>query len=90
MEGVVPAHPLNPNNGQTKRVLVIWRKQTGNMEQDNAVLDWFADSINLNKKEPKYDIVYVNGCNNLGADRNETDSYEVRLIEEDFFKKMWN
>jgi adenine-specific DNA-methyltransferase len=89
LEGVVPAHPLNPNNGQTKRVLVIWRNLTGDMEQDNAVLDWFADDLRLNDKVPEYDIVYVNGCNNLGADRKETDSYQVRLIEEEFFRKMW-
>lgn len=88
LEGVVPAHPLNPNNGQTKRVLVIWRNLTGDMEQDNAVLDWFADDLRLNDKVPEYDIVYVNGCNNLGADRKETDSYQVRLIEEEFFRKM--
>ena len=89
IEGVVPAHPLNPNNGQTKRVLIIWRNLTGNLERDNAVLDWLADDIGFNDKVPEYDVVYVNGCNNLGADRKETDSYQVRLIEEEFFKKMW-
>ncbi|MEG2001318.1 MAG: DNA methyltransferase, partial [Evtepia sp.] len=91
IEGKIPANPLSPNDGQTKNVLILWRTLTGDLEQDNLMLDWYlGDTINLNEKRAEYDIIYVNGSNTLGADRKETDSYQVRLIEEEFLKKMWS
>ena len=33
--------------------------------------------------------MYENGSNNLGADRKEEDHYQVRLIEEEFLRRMW-
>ena len=91
IEGWLPANPLTPNDGQRKNVLIIWRTLTGNLEQDNLMLDWYlGDTVNLNERRSEYDIIYVNGSNNLGADRKETDTFQVRLIEEEFLKKMWS
>jgi len=91
IEGKIPANPLSPNDGQTKNVLILWRTLTGDLEQDNLMLDWYlGGTINLNEKRAEYDIIYVNGSNTLGADRKETDSYQVRLMEEEFLKKMWS
>lgn len=90
IEGWIPANPQTPNDGRKKNVLIIWRTLTGNLEQDNLMLDWYmSGTLNLDEKTPEYDIIYVNGSNNLGADRKETDTFQVRLIEEEFLKKMW-
>lgn len=90
LEGWIPANPQTPNDGRKKNVLIIWRTLTGNLEQDNLMLDWYmSGTLNLDEKTPEYDIIYVNGSNNLGADRKETDTFQVRLIEEEFLKKMW-
>ena len=63
---------------------------TGKPEEDNLMLDWYlGDSINLNEKQAEYNLIYVNGSNNLGADRKEEDHYQVRLIEEEFLRRMW-
>lgn len=91
IEGWLPANPLTPNDGRKKNVLIVWRSLTGDLERDNLMLDWYlGDTINLNEKRPEYDIIYVNGSNNLGADRRETDHFQVRLIEEEFLKQMWS
>ena len=91
IEGWIPANPQTPNDGRKKNVLIIWRTLTGDLERDNLMLDWYlGDTINLNEKRPEYDIIYVNGSNNLGADRRETDLFQVRLIEEEFLKQMWS
>ena len=90
IEGWIPANPLNPNDGQKKNVLILWRTLTGKPEEDNLMLDWYlGDSINLNEKQAEYNLIYVNGSNNLGADRKEEDHYQVRLIEEEFLRRMW-
>lgn len=90
IEGWIPANPQTPNDGRKKNVLIIWRTLTGNLEQDNLMLDWYmSGTLNLDEKTPEYDIIYVNGSNNLGADRKESDTFQVRLIEEEFLKKMW-
>lgn len=39
VEGWVPRDRFNPNNGQKDRVLIVWRKLTGDLEQDNLMLD---------------------------------------------------
>ena len=35
IEGWVPKDPANPNNGQREKVLIVWRKLTGDLEKDN-------------------------------------------------------
>ena len=40
--GWVPRDPASPSNGVQDRVLVVWRKLTGDIGQDNLMLDeWF-------------------------------------------------
>lgn len=70
-------------------VLVLWRKHTGNQELDNLVLDnWFADQGLLDEKAG-FDLIYVNGSNNLENLKRESDRWKVRLIEEDFHRLMF-
>jgi len=85
----VPADAMNPNNGQKERILIVWRKLTGNLEQDNLMLDeWFL-KYRIATRNFEYDIIYVNGSNNLPNLKKDDENWKVRLIEEEFHKKMW-
>ncbi len=72
-----------------RRALVIWRKLTGDPEKDNLVLDeWFTTGY----LDPgcEFDIVWVNGGNNLENIKPPGDLWKVRLIEEDFHRLMFD
>jgi len=87
--GWVPADPAHPNNGQEERVLIVWRNLTGNLEEDNAVLDAWFEKRRENPKDSQYHTIYVNGSNNLPNLKRDDESWKVRLIEEEFHKRMW-
>ena len=90
LEGWVPADPMNPNNGQKEKVLIVWRKLTGNLEEDNLMLDeWFKKYRISSRESAKFDVIYVNGSNNLPNLKKDEERWKVRLIEEDFHKLMW-
>ena len=36
-----------------------------------------------------YDVIYVNGSNNVPNLRKDSDTWKVRLIEEEFRARMW-
>ena len=73
-----------------ERILVIWRKLTGDIEQDNLVLDeWFKKHC-LSTRKPAFDIVYVNGTNNLRNLCQVGEAWKVHLIEEVFHQAMWD
>jgi len=72
-----------------RRTLVIWRKLTGVPEQDNLVLDeWFVEQ-RCSVKDWEFDVIYVNGGNNLESLKFSDDLWTVRLIEEDFQRLMF-
>ena len=72
-----------------RRTLIIWRKLTGNPERDNLVLDeWFAKQGH-SAKESEFDLIYVNGGNNLENLKAPEALWKVRLIEEDFHRLMF-
>ena len=72
-----------------RRTLVIWRKLTGEPEWDNLVLDeWFAKH-GYSAKDSEFDLIYVNGGNNLENLKTPDDLWKVRLIEEDFHRLMF-
>jgi len=73
-----------------KRTLVVWRKLTGDPEQDNLVLDeWFMKQ-GYSTKDYEFHLIYVNGDNNLENLRQPEDTWKVRLIEEDFHRLMFD
>jgi adenine-specific DNA-methyltransferase len=90
IEGWLPKDTSDPNNGQRDKVMVVWRKLTGDMEKDNAMLDAWFEAIRVNTKDFEFDTIYVNGSNNLPNLRKEEESWKVRLIEEEFMKRMWD
>jgi adenine-specific DNA-methyltransferase len=81
---------MNPNNGQKENALIIWRKLTGDLEKDNLMLDeWFQKTWE-NIHELEFDTIYVNGSSNLQNLALSEDTWKVRLLEEEFMKRMWD
>ena len=72
-----------------RRTLVIWRKLTGEPEQDNLVLDEWFTRQGYSAKDSEFDLIYVNGGNNLENLKTPDDLWKVRLIEEDFHRLMF-
>lgn len=72
-----------------RKTLVIWRKLTGNPEQDNLVLDKWFQKKGYSGKDGAFDLIYVNGDNNLENLCQPDETWKVRLIEEDFHLLMF-
>jgi adenine-specific DNA-methyltransferase len=90
VEGWVPKDPANPNNGQQEKILIVWRKLTDNIEQDNLMLDEWFQKNRISTRDFEFDTIYVNGSNNLPNLKLDDENWKVRLIEEEFMKRMWN
>jgi adenine-specific DNA-methyltransferase len=73
-----------------RRTLVIWRKLTGDPEQDNLVLDEWFTRQDYSTKDYEFRLIYVNGDNNLENLKAPDDTWKVRLIEEDFHRLMFD
>ena len=73
-----------------RRTLVIWRKLTGSPEQDNLVLDEWFTKQGYSARDNEFDLIYVNGGNNLENLKTPDDLWKVRLIEEDFHRLMFD
>jgi adenine-specific DNA-methyltransferase len=72
-----------------RRTLIIWRKLTGKPEQNNLVLDEWFTKQGYSAKDSEFDLIYVNGGNNLENLKTADDLWKVRLIEEDFHRLMF-
>jgi adenine-specific DNA-methyltransferase len=78
-----------------RRALVIWRKRPGGettegIEQDNLVLDEWFKQQGYSSKDSEFDLIWVNGDNNLENLKAPDDTWKVRLIEEDFHRLMFD
>lgn len=73
-----------------RRALIIWRKLTGNPEQDNLMLDTWFTRAGYSAKDSEFGLIYVNGDNNLENLKAADDAWKVRLIEEDFHRLMFD
>ncbi|MBK6435868.1 MAG: hypothetical protein IPF83_08415 [Rhodanobacteraceae bacterium] len=72
-----------------RKTLVVWRKLTGEPEQDNLVLEeWFKTKQAYSVRDTEFDLIYVNGDNTPGELRVDPETWEVRSIEEDFHRLM--
>jgi adenine-specific DNA-methyltransferase len=77
-----------------RKTLVIWRNRPGNeapegIEQDNLMLDEWFTKQGYSSKDSEFDLIYVNGTNNLENLRLPDATWKVRLIEEDFHRLMF-
>jgi adenine-specific DNA-methyltransferase len=73
-----------------RRVLIIWRKLLGDPEQDNLVLDTWFTRAGYSAKDSEFDLIYVNGDNNLENLKTVDETWKVRMIEEDFHRLMFD
>jgi len=90
VEGWIPKNPYSPNDGLREKVLIVWRKLTGNLEEDNLILDSWFQKNRISTLDWEFDTIYVNGSNNLPNLQQDGDTWKVRLIEEEFMKRMWD
>ena len=59
-------------------------------ETDNDALDQWFDKQGYSTRDLEYDLVYVNGDNNLENLRRPDQTWKVRLIEEEFHRLMFD
>lgn len=88
VEGYTLRTPGDQNDRE--KALVIWRKLTDDLEQDNLVLDEWFKKYRLSTQDTEFDVIYVNGSNNLPNLRKGEETWKVRLIEEAFHQAMWD
>ena len=88
VEGYTLRTPGDHNDRE--KALVVWRKLTGDLEQDNLMLDEWFRKYRLSAQDTEFDVIYVNGSNNLPNLRRDEETWKVRLIEEVFHQAMWD
>ena len=73
-----------------KNVLIVWCKPTSDLEKDNLMLDeWFQKNL-ISTRDFEFDTIYANGSNNRPNLKLDDENWKVRMIEEEFMKRMWN
>ena len=77
---------IQGTNPKGDKVLIIWRNLK---DKSNADLDEFFRRQEYNPRDMEFDLIYVNGDNNLENLRREDETWKVRLIEEDFKRLMF-
>ncbi len=71
-------------------MLIVWCKLTSDLEKDNLMLDeWFQKNL-ISTRDFEFDTIYANGSNNLPNLKLDDENWTVRMIEEEFMKRMWN
>lgn len=70
-----------------ERALIIWRDLT---EKSNADLEEFFRKQDYNPRDMEFDLIYVNGDNNLENLRRTDETWKVRLIEDEFMRLMFD
>lgn len=74
-------------NPAGEKVLVIWRNTR---EKSNRDLDEFFLKQGLNTRDMEFDLIYVNGDNNLENLKRPDETWKVRLTEEEFKSLMFD
>lgn len=69
-----------------EKTLVIWRNTK---EKSNEDLDEFFKKQKYNTLDFEFDLIFVNGDNNLENLKVAEDKWKVRMIEEEFKKRMF-
>jgi adenine-specific DNA-methyltransferase len=77
---------ITGENPQGEKVLILWRN-TKEMDAEK-LNEWFRRQ-GYNTRDQEFDIIYVNGDNHLENLRREDHTWKVRLIEEEFLKRMF-
>jgi len=72
-----------------RRALVIWRTVSDNALESNAALDAYFTKYRINPADREYDVIYVNGDNNLENLRTANETWKVQMTEIEFKKRMF-
>lgn len=80
IEGTLP-------NGD--RALVIWRIVTPDTVESNAALDAYFLKHRINPQDREYDVIFVNGDNNLENLRTDKEIWKVVMTETEFKRRMF-
>jgi len=72
-----------------RRVLIIWRNITEDINESNAALDAYFYKNRINADDRNFDLIYVNGDNNLENLRTDNENWKVSIIEKEFLNKMF-
>ena len=60
-----------------------------NILTSNAALDAYFSKYRINPADREFDVIYINGDNNLENLRLDDEQWKVVLIETEFNKRMW-
>lgn len=72
-----------------RRALVIWRTVTDDLLASNAALDAYFSKHRINPHDREFDVIYVNGDNNLENLRTGEESWKVQMTEIEFKNRMF-
>ncbi|MDR0572410.1 MAG: hypothetical protein LBG48_06190 [Rickettsiales bacterium] len=72
-----------------RRVLIVWRTITKDLLQSNAALDAYFVKNRINFTAGEFDVIYVNGDNNLENLRSGEEFWKIQRIEPIFKAKMF-
>ena len=72
-----------------RRALVIWRNVTENVIESNAALDAYFREYRINPRDREFDVIFVNGDNNLENLRLDNETWKVVMTEQEFNSRMW-
>ena len=78
---------VDGTNPKGERVLVLWRNID---KMDNDALDRWFEKQGYCTRDLEYDVVYVNGDNNIENLRRADQTWKVRLTEEEFQRLMFD
>jgi len=87
IDDIAGVRVVTGTNPQGDNVLVLWRKVS---ETDNDSLDKWLKKHQYKTKDLEFDLIYVNGDNNLENLKREDETWKVRLIEEEFKRLMFD
>ena len=72
-----------------RRALVIWRTVSDDILKSNAALDAYFTKYRINPLDREYDVIFVNGDNNLENLRTDKESWKVQMTETEFKARMF-
>lgn len=70
-----------------EKTLVLWRNTN---KIDNDALDAWFKKCKYSTADSEFDVIYVNGDNNLENLRRDDQTWKVRLTEAEFQKRMFD
>ena len=80
-------YEITGRNQDGTSVLILWRNVS---EIDSEALDTWFRKQSYNSRDIEFDLIYVNGDNNLPNLRTDDEGWKVQLIEEAFHMLMFD